>query len=329
VLAFDAQYVRRGRIKTIVILAGLAAALAAGCAQDALVLPPPPADAAGVLAFPSAGSIERSRGRFHVRPAPATLSGELHFPSGSGPFPAVILAHGCNGNRNVGQAWGPVLREWGFATFVIDSFQRRGISEVCTGGQQLAPLQRVPDAYGALRLLAAHPRVDPRHIVLMGFSHGGALALLAATEWAKQTYAPAGQPSFRAFIAFYPNCNADFPERKRVSAPLRIHIGEADDWTPAKPCAELAASLKASGEDVAINVYPGAQHAFDQARGQIHLPRANNAADCFPQMPGILGPVAFGSVAGCLKKGATIAGNPAAAAEARRNLRAQLAELLK
>jgi dienelactone hydrolase len=153
--------------------------------------------------------------------------------------------------------------------------------------------------------------------------------MLAATDWAKQTYAPAGQPSFRAFIAFYPNCNAVFPERSRVSAPLRIHIGEIDDWTRAKPCAELAASLKASGEDVAINVYPGAHHAFDQARAQLFLPNVNNGSNCFPQSPSILGPVAVSSVAGCLKKGATIAGNPAAAAEARRNLRAQLAELLK
>jgi len=96
-------------------------------------------------------------------------------------------------------------------------------------------LQRVPDAYGALRLLAAHPRIDPRRIALMGFSHGGALTMLASTAWAKDTYAAGGLPSFRAFFPFYPNCNPSFPERSRVSAPVRIHTGAADDWTPAKP----------------------------------------------------------------------------------------------
>lgn len=137
----------------------------------------------------------------------------------------------------------------------------------------------------------------------MGFSHGGALTMLASTAWAKATYAPHGAPSFRAFIPFYPNCNGAFPERGRVSAPVRIHIGEADDWTPAKPCAELAAALKASGQDVTIHIYPGARHGFDQAPPrEIHLPKVNNGSLCFPRPPSILGPVASASVAGCLKK---------------------------
>jgi dienelactone hydrolase len=330
VLGFPAQ---GGRIGTILVRAGLLAALlmAGGCASDSPV--PVAALAAtdsGVISFPSAGSLQRSvAGRRFTFGGSVSISGSLQFPQGNGPFPAVVLAHGCNGSRNVEPAWGPVLREWGYATFVVDSFRGRAITEVCTNPRSLVPLQRVPDAYGALRLLAAHPKIDPRRIALMGFSHGGALTLLAATEWARETYAPAGQPSFRAFFAFYPSCNAVFPERSRVSAPVRIHAGELDDWTPAKPCAELAASLKASGQDVAIDVYPGAQHAFDQARARIFLPQASNGANCFPQSPSILGPVAPGSVAGCLKKGATIAGNPADAAEARRILRAQLAELLK
>jgi dipeptidyl aminopeptidase/acylaminoacyl peptidase len=29
----------------------------------------------------------------------------------------------------------------------------------------------------------------------MGFSHGGILTLNAATRWAKETYAPTGQPA--------------------------------------------------------------------------------------------------------------------------------------
>jgi dienelactone hydrolase len=111
---------------------------------------------------------------------------------------------------------------------------------------------------------------------------------------------------------------------------VRIHTGEADDWTPARPCAELAASLKAAGQDVAITLYPGAHHAFDQAPPrEIYLPKVNNGSACFPQLASILGPVLPGSVAGCLKKGATIAGNPAAADQARKNLRVQLDQLMR
>jgi len=319
-----------GHIKTIVIV--LLVALLGGCAADSIVLTPAPVAAdSGVIAFRSAGSVERGAGRrgFWQTGTPAALTGELYFPEGEGPFPAIVLAHGCAGGRNVEPAWGRLLRQWGYATFVVDSFSGRGLAEVCTGGASLHPLQRVSDAYGALRLLAAHPRIDPQRIVLMGFSHGGALALLSATAWAKENYAPAGQPSFRAFFPFYPNCNADFPERKQVSAPVRIHTGALDDWTPAKPCAELAASLKASGQDVGITIYPGAHHAFDQARRQVFRTDVNNGSDCFPQMLSILGPVVPGSAAGCLKKGATVAGSPDAAAQARKNLRVQLDELMR
>jgi dienelactone hydrolase len=285
----------------------------------------------GVIPFQSAGSLQRSGAGEPFAPSStsATLSGELLFPEGQGPFPAVVLAHGCAGNRFVEPAWGPFLRQSGYASFNIDSFRGRGINEVCTQGGVLVPLQRVPDAYGALRLLAAHPKIDPKRIALMGFSHGGMLTMFASTAWAKETYATGGQPSFRAFFPFYPYCNATFPERNHVSAPVRIHTGAADDWTPAKPCAELAASLKASGQDVAISVYPDAYHSFDQARGHLYLPNVTNAANCFPQSPSILGPVVPASIADCIKKGATVEDSPSAAEQARKNIRAQLEELMK
>jgi hypothetical protein len=81
---------------------------------------------------------------------------------------------------------------------------------------------------------------------------------------------------------------------------------------------------------VAIHVYPGAHHGFDQAPPRvIHRPDVNNGADCYPRSPSILGPVARASVAGCLKKGATIAGSPSAADQARKNVRMQLDQLMR
>jgi dienelactone hydrolase len=287
----------------------------------------PVAGETGVISFETIGSLQRGGGRFTASDTAVKLTGELLLPDGAGPFPAAVLAHGCNGNRSVEGAWGAVLRGWGYATFNMDSFYGRGITEVCTTGA-LSPLQRVPDAYGALRRLAAHPKIDGKRVALMGFSHGGALTMLASTAWAKETYAPAGQPAFRAFFPFYPSCNLDFPERNKVSAAVRIHTGEADDWTPAKPCAALAAALKAAGQDVAISLYPGAHHAFDMARGQSWLPNVNNRAGCFEQSASILGPIVQASP-GCIRKGATVGGNAAAVDLSRRTLRAQLDELLK
>ncbi len=297
----------------------------------ALVSGPNWAADSGVVSVQSAGSLQRSAATepFAASPASASLSGELLFPEGKGPFPAVILAHGCAGNRFVEPAWGPFLRQAGYATFNIDSLRGRNLNEVCTNPGALSPLQRVPDAYGALRLLAAHPKVDAKRVALMGFSHGGIVTMLASTAWAKEHFAGAGLPAFRAFFPFYPYCNTIFPERERVSAPVRIHTGAADDWTPAKPCADLAASLKAAGQDVSIHVYADAYHSFDQARDTLYLPNVANGADCFARMPSILGPVVLASIANCVKRGANIGGSPSATEQARRNLKAQLDELLK
>jgi len=309
-------------MKSTVILSVVVVALRCGASA---------ANESGVISFESAGSLQRTAASepFSFAATPVSLSGELLFPEGAGPFPAVILAHGCEGNRYVEPVWGPFLRQSGFATFNIDSFRARNLEEVCTQPAALSPLQRLPDMYGALRVLAAHPKVDATRVALMGFSHGGIVTMLASTAWARERFATGGQAAFRAFFAFYPYCNPIFPERDRVSAPVRIHTGAADDWTPAKPCADLVASLKTSGQDVAISVYADAYHAFDQARDASYLPNVVNPADCYAQMPSILGPILPASIANCVKKGANVGPNTTAAEQARKTLRAQLDELMR
>jgi dienelactone hydrolase len=286
----------------------------------------------GGIWFATAGSLVRSADQSRLVPGgPVLLSGDLAFPSGTGPFPAVVLAHGCGGVGNAESGWAPVLREWGYATFIIDSFRGRSLSEVCTRASTLTGTQRIPDAYGALRILATHARIDARHVALMGFSHGGILTLEASTTWAKDTFAPAGQPAFSAFLPFYPYCNTMYPERRRISAPLRIHIGELDDWTPAASCVRLTELLKAAGQDAAITVYPRAHHSFDNlGRAYMHLATVDSGAGCAFALDSILGPFPPASaVAGCLRKGGTIAWSPEATESARRNVRAQLTELLR
>jgi dienelactone hydrolase len=304
----------------------------AGLATAARPIPPAFGGTdADTLSFATPGSLDRTETRYVVG-EPVVLSGELLLPDGAGPFPVVVLAHGCGGRTAVDRTWAIVLRDWGYATFALDSFTGRNLLEVCGDATVLSGIQRIPDAYGALRRLATHPRLDARRAALMGFSHGGILTLNAATVWAKETYAPAGQPAFRAFLPFYPYCNSVYPERDHVSAPVRIHIGGADDWTPAASCVSLAESLKAAGYDVAITVYPGAYHGFDNPWGgaYMRLSGVDNGAPCVFRVPSILGPIPpRAEIKACLTKGATIGGDRKALEQARINVRAQLAELLK
>jgi dienelactone hydrolase len=164
----------------------------------------------------------------------------------------------------------------------------------------------------------------------MGFSHGGLLTMGASTAWAKETFAPSG-PAFRAFLPFYPYCNTVYPGRERISDPVRIQLGELDDWTPAESCVRLAETLRASGQDATITVYAGARHGFDNIGSSfVRLANVDNAADCAFQIVSIRAPLPPDIFAApCWRKGATAGWNPDATEQARRNVRAQLAEVLK
>lgn len=290
-------------------------------------------DDAGKISFLSAGSIVREdeAGRYRVSDESVAVSGELQLPSGNGPFPVVVLAHGCTGNGYSELTWAPRLRDWGYATFIIDSFAPRGISSVCNEPQRLFSFQRVPDAYGALRILATHPKIDADNAFLMGFSHGGNLAINAATVWARDIYSSSDRPRFRAFFPFYPYCNSRYPEREAVSAPIRIHIGQVDDWTPVAPCRELIDQLKAKGYDATITEYAGAHHAFDMPFGfAMQFPGFRNVANCRPEYASILGPIDLEkNFSGCVTKGATVGRNTEAIEQAAQVLRRQLSELRK
>ena len=289
----------------------------------------PSAGDVGTISFASTGSLdEKSDGKL-VPGAPVTISGDLQFPPGPGPFPAVVLAHGCGGIGYAEKTWVPFPHEWGYATFVVDSFKPRGLTSVCTNLRRLRSVRRIPDVYGALKVLATDPKIDAHRVALMGFSQGGVLTLLAATVWAKETYAPVAGASFRAFFPFYPYCNQRIPEQEHVSAPVRIHAGALDDWTPAKPCEELATSLRSASYDATIVVYPNAFHGFDEFGPVARLPNVDNLAKCYPKFATILAPVDPASITGCMTKGATIGKNPAAVEQAKKNLREQLDVLMK
>src|SRR5512140_1480438 len=61
------------------------------------------------------------------------LTGRLKNPGGVGPFPAVVLLHGCGGiSQRRDHRWAERLTGWGYVTLQVDSFGLRGLSSVCT-----------------------------------------------------------------------------------------------------------------------------------------------------------------------------------------------------
>jgi dienelactone hydrolase len=197
---------------------------------------------------------------------PATVFGILRMPAGAERVPAVILAHGCGGITGAETYWARNLRESGVATFLVNSFTGRDIAQICSGPPSISLASVLTDAYRALVLVAANPRIDASRIALMGFSFGGRTTLWANHLRFQERYGHA-TPPFAAYLAFYPaSCYIRLADEERIGqAPIRIFHGTADDWTPIDPCREYVRRLRRGGTDAALFEYPGARHGFDNA----------------------------------------------------------------
>jgi dienelactone hydrolase len=232
-------------------------------------------------------------------PAPATLSAELSTPTGAGPFPTVILLHGCGGVGPQIKEWAVWLRHEGYAALVLDSFGGRGLRRLCGGSAALTGRMRAPDVYAAARYLKTLPQIDGKRIAVIGYSHGGWTLM-----WAVATEAQYPDVDIRAFIMFYPACEGW--KTLPGTTPVLMLLGGKDDWTPAAPCEALAQSASRTRGHITAVLYPDAYHAFDSAgiiRRQI-VPDARGG------------------------RGATIEYNPRAHEDAEKQVRAFLRENL-
>lgn len=194
-----------------------------------------------------------------------TVTGDLSLPADvSGRVPAIIVLHSCSGMTRTLVDWAEAVNRMGFAAFLLDSFTARGVTEICTGRTPVSISSRLTDAYRALAMLAAHPRIDPRRIAALGFSQGGWVTLWASQAQIERRFLRANV-EFAAHAAFYPAaCNVRLlNETAMAPVPVRIFVGTADDWTPIAPCREWVARRQAAGRDVSLVAYEGAMHAFD------------------------------------------------------------------
>ena len=195
-------------------------------------------------------------------------------PPGPGPFPLVIALHSCSAysaNMYGGALprWVAFLRQQGYATLKIDSFTARHVSEVCrenpmtTADRGVTLADRAADVLAGAILLAGRPDVRAERIAAIGFSNGGGTAVYVARDYTElrllraQLAARGGK--LVASIGLYPICLS--PEGSPVIVPLLALSGGSDDWTPAAACAAIA--NMPGNRLMAVQVYPGAYHAFD------------------------------------------------------------------
>lgn len=215
-----------------------------------------------------------------LRVEPESIYAHLFRPKarGASKAPAMVIVHGFGGVSDVREGfWARELAAFGVAALVIESFTARGARTSVEDQSRVSTAKGVRDAYAALAYLAQQDFVDPARIGVMGMSWGGSVALRSADR-RKQ----AGDPGFAASIPLYPGCVAQY-RNPQPGAPLLVLIGERDDYTGIKTCADYLGRIRAAGGSAQLRIYRGAHHGFDgdpRAAGESFSPDAQNFRDC-------------------------------------------------
>jgi len=231
-----------------------------------------------------------------------TISGVMNIPDGRGPFPVLVLAHGYidpavyvtgQGLRRE-QDW---LARAGYVVLHVDYRNHAGSGDDPRAdlGLRLGYTADVINAVHAVRRSGLR-FVDPERVGLLGRSMGGGvvynvLAVAPGLVDAAVVFAPVSSragDNFNRWIRDDPGRSGlsrriirayGTPERRpefwreasprnyfdRVTEPLLIHHGTADESCPIRWSRASYSALERAGVDARLFVYPGEPHAFIDA----------------------------------------------------------------
>ena len=199
-----------------------------------------------------------------------TVWGTLNFPANAPDknVPVVVVLHGSGGIHDSAEFWLSALNSMGLATFMVDSnWPRRKCKKIfkkaipnCNDVHK--GITRIVDARRALELLSKHPRIDPARIGCLGSSLGGIGCLYQSVKRFQKMWGAPGL-EFAASVPMYPVCNFKYEEDDVMSdEPIRIHIGDLDQYGSAESCIKYVERLRLKGKDITVTVYPDVHHSF-------------------------------------------------------------------
>jgi dienelactone hydrolase len=177
-------------------------------------------------------------------------------PRTEGRFPAVLLLHGCQGFNGFSAIAADRLAAHGYVAVALDSLGPASLYGAC-GGTVDGSIAEVADARATLAWMRTLPYTDPDRLAIVGGSMGGKALLDIIDPIGSAGVLPAG---VRAAVAFYPSCDG---RDGKTLVPLAIFDGDADQISPAPPCAAMVRAGTSAGKVLEITTYPGATHGFE------------------------------------------------------------------
>lgn len=241
----------------------------------------------------------------HTVPEYGTLKAEdgqtLHYSIQTPPdfnasqkYPVIIEVYGGPHVQTVDRSWGSLsdqyLTRQGYIVFRLDNrgMANRGkrFEDVIyrrTGGPE------VRDQLAGVDWLKAQPFVDADRIAIQGWSYGGYMTLMTILKAPEGTFAAAasGAPvtDWALYDTFYTERYMDTPEdnpegyedasvlthAKKLSTPLLLMHGMADDNVTFDNSTRLMAILQEAGTPFELMTYPGQRHGIRGEALQTHL----------------------------------------------------------
>lgn len=188
----------------------------------------------------------------------STLHGYLAQPSGSGPFPGVLMIHEWWGLNVDTARLADALAEEGFVVLAPDTF--RG-SVAQTAQDAMSQVRSTPqeqiasDLDAALDYLRTHSAVDASRVATMGFCFGGTQSMYLGTR----------AEGLAAVVTFYGS--GPIQEASRLgnmpqNAPVLGIFGEEDGNIPVSEVRGFEGALEAADVEHTVTIYPGVGHAF-------------------------------------------------------------------
>ena len=191
------------------------------------------------------------------------LPAQLFLPAKT-PAPAVAIFHGCGGVGVNNTRMAELLKGWGYAALVVDSFSSRGLRDVCGRNwpTQADAEKRALDIDATGLWLRDQKWALPTRHAFMGYSYGGGVGLLRVLTARTDIRVPTG---WRAAVLVYPDCGLGeaIGATLRPRLPTLMAMGALDDWTPVRQCEALLDRIKADRDLIETRIYPDARHSFD------------------------------------------------------------------
>jgi carboxymethylenebutenolidase len=231
---------------------------------------PPPATAgpaAGVRVSADDPAIEAAT--VDIPGQGTTLIGYLARPTGTGPFPVVLVCHENRGLTDHIQDVTRRLAKAGYVGLAVDLLSRQGGTDQIADPAQVpgilgntSPEQFVQNFQSGLRYLQDQPDVRPERAGMVGFCFGGGVTWRCATKIA----------ALRAAVPFY-GPNPPLEDVPNIQAAVLAIYG-AQDQRINQEIPAIEAAMQQHNKTFETVIYPNAGHAFHNDTGRNYNPEA-------------------------------------------------------